>query len=166
MKKTLPFLLPLALLFIVASCTKEGPAGADGKDGNANVIVITHGPDTLSDSKLVLVQLPDSITPGMVDSSLILVYFKGSQVQACNFWYQSPGLGCGGSYQTRWVYRFEQNVVALEIRDVDGSSYSGVPQLVSAAKVVIAKGDAFFTGKKEADLSSYEAAKAYFGFKD
>lgn len=169
MKKTILFLLPLAILFTIASCTKEGPtgqAGADGQDGNANVIVITHGPDTLSDAKLIFVQLPDSINPLMIDSSLMLVYFKGSQVQACNFWYQSPGLGCGGSYQTRWVYRADQNKVALEIRDVDGSSYSGTPQLVTSTKVIIAKGNTFFTGKKEIDFSSYEAAKAYFGLKD
>lgn len=170
MKKTFLLLLPMAILFTIASCSKEGPAGpagADGQDGNANVIVITHGSDTLSTiTSTIDIGLPASVSPATIDSSLVLVYYKGVQSQGCDYWYQSPGLGCGSGYQTRWYYRPVENLVRLEIKDVDGTAFTGTDRYLTSVKVVIAKGNAFFTGKKEVDFSSYEAAKAYFGLKD
>lgn len=170
MKKIFLFLLPLAIVFTIASCSKEGPAGpagADGKDGNANVIVVTGGADTLTATDASIdVLLPASVSPGTIDSSLVLVYFKGNPNQGCNYWYQSPGLGCNSEYQTRWIYLEGINAIRMSIRNADGSIYTGTDRYVSSVKVVIAKGNAFFTGKKEIEFSSYEAAKAFFGLKD
>lgn len=162
----------MALVFFVASCTKEGaqgPAGTNGTnglDGQANVIVINHPADSLTNLHEVIIDMSGAVTPAELDSSLVLVYYMGSISQSCNNWYPSPGLGCGNGYQTRWYYSANGTAIIMSVRDQDGSNYTGPVVRLDRAKVVIAKGNSFFTGKKEIDFSDYQQVKAYFNLKD
>ena len=54
----------------------------------------------------------------------------------------------------------------MSARDADGSAYSGSVVRIDRVKVVIAKGTAFFSGKKEIDFNDYLQVKAAFGLKD
>ena len=158
--------VPLAFLLFMAACTKEGPAGPAGTNGNANVIVVNHPTDTVGSSEIIEIYLPASVTPSMIDSGLILVYYFGAVNDACEFWYPSPGLGCGGLYQTRWIYDKLTNAVTLTIRNPDGSAYTGPNRIFAKTKVVIATGTTFLTGKKDIDFSNYEEVKRYLNLKD
>jgi hypothetical protein len=72
-------LAPSALLcfVILASCSKQGPAGATGPAGNANVIVSawTNGFSGTSADWQV-----SPITQGVLDSSAVLVYFQEGNI--------------------------------------------------------------------------------------
>ncbi|MFN8321517.1 MAG: hypothetical protein U0T74_02550 [Chitinophagales bacterium] len=86
-------------LLLFAACTKEGPEGPAGKDGNMNVQVHTYtvtpsmwyvGPDylrlTLTDS---------SITQSVLDSGAIQVSVKGLYT---TLWQELPATNYYGSY--------------------------------------------------------------------
>lgn len=166
MKKLKLIAVPFALLSFMAACTKEGPAGPAGTNGNANVIVINHPLDSLNDSHSISVIMPASVTPGMVDSGLILVYYFGEVTGGCNLWYPSPGLGCGSNYQTRWYYAKQFNEVYLSIKNPDGGTYTGNTKVIAKTKVVIATGTTFLSGKKDIDFGNYEEVKRYLNLKD
>ena len=77
-------LIVLLVGFTILSCQKEGPAGADGQDGNANVKSYekTVNPNQwydLSDEWVTAYaadfQMPE-ITQKIVDEGAVLVYFK------------------------------------------------------------------------------------------
>lgn len=164
--------LPLAILLFVASCTKEGPAGpagtngTNGTNGNANVVVINHPTDSIGNSKNITINLPASVSTGTVDSGLILVYYKGLIADGCDYWYQAPGLGCGASFQTRWIYDAPTKQLILSIKNPDGSTYTGSNRTFARTKVIIAPGSTFLTGKKDIDFSNYEEVKRYLNLND
>jgi len=172
MKNLKLFVIGFALLGFIASCSKEGPTGpsgtdgTNGTDGNANVIVINHGADSLTNLRNVTIEMSDAVTPAELDSSLVLVYYQGAASQACNYWYPSPGLGCNHSYQTRWFYDPSGTDIIMSVRDADGSPYTGTIVRLDKVKVVIAKGTEFFSGKRAIDYSNYNEVKNYFNLAD
>ena len=83
-------LLPLAgmaLLFLLLSCSKQGPAGPAGTNGNANVKSVSFTNITVPTNNTYTFQIPQ-ITQAIVDSGVINVYYKGSQ--PTDTWYPLP----------------------------------------------------------------------------
>lgn len=160
---------PLAFLLFMAACTKEGPAGpagTNGTNGNANVIVVNHPLDSIGSSKSITINLPSEVSIGAADSGLILVYYKGLVSDGCGYWYPSPGLGCGASYQTRWLYNVSNKQLTMSLKNPDGSDYTGLNRTFTNTKVIIASGTTFLSGKKDIDFSNYEEVKRYLNLKD
>lgn len=167
--KKLELLLSSALVFalLFSGCKKDGetgpagPAGANGTNGNANVKLVYFGPDTLNTTTTWITHNFDStITENMIDSSLVLIYHENS-----GFWYPSPGLGLGGSYQTR-AYTYGTPSVAsltLQIYNTDGSTYTGGQQIFSRIKVIIAPADIFTGRGMKVDTRDYYSTMGYLG---
>lgn len=76
--KTIKTLMLLAAITIFGGCAKEGPAGEDGKDGNANVVstTITSTDWTFNDPSWVLSLNYPAITQDIINSGAVLVYVK------------------------------------------------------------------------------------------
>lgn len=76
--KTIKTLMLLAAITIFGGCAKEGPAGEDGKDGNANVVstTITSTDWTFNDPSWVLSLNYPAITQNIINSGAVLVYVK------------------------------------------------------------------------------------------
>jgi hypothetical protein len=77
-KKSTVFTVSALMCFVIlASCSKQGPAGATGPAGNANVIVSawTNGFSGTSADWTV-----SPITQGVLDSSAVLVYFQEGDI--------------------------------------------------------------------------------------
>ena len=146
MKKLTKILCAL-LVVLTMSCAKDGatgpqgPAGTNGTNGtngNANVTVYNFDTDFILSSGSSSKSFTLPITQTQVDESLILGFYKDN---ACGsqFWYQSAGLGCSGSYQAR-AYMSNSTANTLhffQIYDVDGSSYSGSSKTFLQYKVIV-----------------------------
>lgn len=156
----------LTIAFIFSSCKKEagpsGPAGADGKNGNANIYSIIFT-DPITSGYLFYDTLP-GINYSMIDTSLVLAYIKD---YGCGSnWYTAPGIGCNGSYSSRvFTGALSGNLtsIILELRKVDGSSDPSIAENISKLKVIVAPASSVISGKKEpVDFSDYYATCRYF----
>lgn len=162
--KTLKSTLIVCLLTIfvtIVGCTKEGPSG---KDGNANVKVFYFANDSLSNTHEFVRELP--LSPGYIDSSLVLTYYVDKELTY--YWFASPGLGAYSDYQTR--YLIERDGVStskfyLKVNSPSGGAYTSTV-LLDKVKVVVVKGSSF-TGKKDpVDYSNYKATMKYYGIEE
>ncbi len=138
MKNLTKILCALAILIAVA-CSKDGatgPAGTNGTngtDGNANVTVYNFGTDfSLTNEKTLTLT---GISQTDFDNSLRLVYFKDASCSG--FWYSVPGLGCAGNYLIRIYSSTLSTELYFNIKDPDGTSYSGVARNITDVKVFI-----------------------------
>lgn len=103
----------LVIMTFLGQACKKGDAGPKGVDGNANVIQLNYGPQTFTG--IYNFPLPDSITQGRIDSSLVLMYYVLDR-EAPTTWYPVPGLGSGGNFETRsFVYQSGSNPVKLSV---------------------------------------------------
>lgn len=86
----------LMLFVTIASCSKQGPAGATGPAGNANVIV---SPWTSGFSGTSADWSVPAITQGVVDSSAVLIYYElGNSVRQLPY-----DLSDGSGYNVNYI---------------------------------------------------------------
>ena len=94
----------LVLSALLFSCSGEdgatGPAGKNGANGNANVIVFQYDTRTTTTGNINYTFLASQ---GLVDSSIVLGYYNPS-TEAPTAWYPVPGLGSSGAYMTRCLW--------------------------------------------------------------
>lgn len=93
-----PVLLLLCMAMLMSSC-KKGDTGPAGEDGNANVRLFTYSDITFTG--VYNMQL-SGISQGMMDSSLVLIYYNPS-TEVASSWYPVPGLGSGALYDMRYL---------------------------------------------------------------
>jgi hypothetical protein len=159
MKKSLILIFVMAASLTFLHCAKEGPrgrTGADGKDGNANVItylftdsakIAWQGSyiDLFFDSVFTI---PDTIQM----TGMVLVYTK---IDGQTLWYPVPGIGLDGTYTTRmFIQDFRLGIRGL---DPDGSNYtgSGLPKF-SAIKVVLVPSTTLIQIRKSGYIGDFE----------
>jgi hypothetical protein len=157
------------LLFLLAGCAKDGavgPAGAagtNGKNGNANVIQYSFANETLGTGSSIIKTVKYPFLS--IDSALTLVYYIDA---TSSNWYQSPGLGSGAGYQTRY-YVFsglnDSTRFRVNIHNPDGSNYTGSAVTLSKLKIIIAPSGEFHK-KAPVDYSDYHATMRYYGLKE
>ncbi len=168
--KTKLIIAVMALLSVFTACKKAekgatGPAGANGANGtngNANVKLFYYGKDSITTTRTTFsFNLSDpSITQNLMDSSAVLCYHQSS-----GFWYSSPGLGWGGTYQTRvYTYNYSLPTLHFEVYNPDASAYSGSKVIISKFKIiVIPSSDYKGSRKKPVDFNNYEETMKYYG---
>jgi hypothetical protein len=159
MKNSLALMLVVLGSLTLVQCAKEGPrgrTGADGKDGNANVITYLFTDsakiawnfgqiDLIYDS---VFSIPDSIQM----TGMVMVYTK---IHNQTLWYPVPGIGLDGLYNTRmFTQDFRLGIRALNL---DGSSHNGVglPQL-SAIKVILVPASTLIQIRKSGYTGDFE----------
>lgn len=163
-----------AVIFAIA-CTKEGatgpqgpqgptgpagpagPAGPQGVPGNANVKMYKFETDfTLSSSTSSKSFALTGLTTTDANSSLIVGFYLLSDALCDNFWYNMEGLGCAGSYQSR-SYLALPSSFYIQLRDIDGTSYSGSDRHFTSAKIFVIPASTVINGRtKDPRTMSYE----------
>ena len=162
------FSLVVSIMAINSGCSKEtgptgpagpqGPTGAQGAKGNANVRQYDFGSKTVGSSNAQYT-FP-GMTAGMLDSSLVMLYYS----EGSNQWNVAGGCGPGCAYQTI-MYTDPTPYVEVYLEDPDGTSYSGADITWVKSRLVIIPANVF--GKKYPfDINDYQSVKTYFGFKD
>jgi hypothetical protein len=152
----------IAVTVLMASCKKEaGPAGTNGKDGNANVKVYLFGPKVMSSTSSGYFQyLP--LRHSQVDSVVVLAYHK-----AQDYWFSTPGLGLLNAYNSRLrldVFgTLDSTEASITISNVDGTSYTGPDVLFQNVKFVVIPASTVVGKKEDVDFSDYKATMNYFG---
>lgn len=135
MKKNLKTIAAI-MLFVVVFCIGACKKGEQGPQGNADVTMFTFENKTFT--HLLNLEIP--ISKGRVDSSLILVYYNPS-IESVSSWYTAPGIGSGGTYNTRVnLYQEQgQNKYTLSIRTLTmtGAPYAS-PVTFTKIKVIFA----------------------------
>lgn len=169
-----------ATIMLFASCAKDGdtgpagPAGqngtngtngVNGQDGNSNVKIYYFGPDTLSSTVTVKNHLlAAEVTQNMIDSSLVLLYYQSSTFP--DFWYAAQGIGPSASFQTRWYVTPGINLF-IELRDLDGTAYSGGQVILKKLKLVVAPSSAFSGNRYgQVDYNDYKATMKFLGVQE
>lgn len=157
--KQLCFTILLAATF--ASCK-----GDTGPAGNANVTVYNFGTQTTITGTFTYIVNVDQAT---VDNSLILVYYNPSN-EAATAWYQVPGLGSVGAYQTRYfIFQTSaspsQYTTTIRLLTPDGSATYTTSTTFTKAKIILAPASDIvpMVTSGRLDLSNYEAVRAYLG---
>ena len=166
--KNLKFLAIVLLIGMIAACEKEGPAGpqgangingTNGADGNANVAVYGFTTVTFTSSNYEhSFQLP--ITEETVDSSLIMPYYF-----QYGFWYPAGTVGYSGSYSTRYYLSpgTPTSLLLIQVRNTDGSSYSGSDVIWDSVRVFVIPANVFYTSlDKGVDYDHYPSVSNYF----
>lgn len=168
------FFVCSVLALTISACVKpedgaQGPAGKDGKDGNANIKSFVFF-DPIVGGTLWYDTLP-GINYQSLDSSLVLCYIKDASCSPN--WYSMPGWGCNVFYAGRF-YTYQANppfdttttMATLELLDPDGSSVSGT-YTINMLRVIVAPASSLVVGgKKEMDFSDYSATCRYLGIKE
>lgn len=159
--KNLSAILALVLVITISSCTKEGPVGPAGTNGNANVKIFTFANDSLSSTHSFDRYI--TVKKNYVDSGLVLVYYDPNN----GLWYACPGLGLNGTSQTRYYANAysDSTEIRMSIYNADGSSYNGSGLTLTRVKVIVAP--ASLVGKTSpVDFNDYKATMKYFGIKE
>lgn len=166
MKKILSALALGAVLF--ASCKKgdTGPAGPAGADGNADVTVFNYGERTFSGTSGYLMS---DISQAKMDASFILAYYNPS-TEAATSWYPMPGLGSGGTYDTRYlVYQSSTTpsvyTFSLRLMKPDGSGIYTTDVTFTKTRIFLVPASKVLAGGKmvrPVDFSDYHAVCRYY----
>lgn len=164
----------LAIVLLVASCTKEGPVGPAGKDGvngtngadgnaNVKVFLFTSG-NTFSSGIYNKSYILPGVTNNMVDSSLVLVYFTDET----DSWVPVGSTNTGRTYSTKWYYikGFGGSQTGSFYIDLDspagGTEYTGSAVTLGKVKFILAPASGFSGKKEPVDFSNYQATMRYF----
>lgn len=168
MKKISGYLCAVLLSVLFFSSCKKGDAGPAGPMGNADVKMFTFTEKTFAG---VVNYEMLGLTQGFVDSSIVLVYYTPS-VEATTSWYPCPGIGSGGSYETRYLlYKSsispEKWTVSLRVMKTDGSGPYTTPITFNRAKIIFAPASSIQAGRgTPLDLNDYNAVKNYYNLPD
>lgn len=149
---------------------KDGQNGKDGKNGNANVIELVYGSRTFTGIQAY--DFPATVTPGMIDSSIIQVYYNPS-TEVSTSWYFCPGLGSGGTYETRcFTYQSQVSptvITSLSVRLMNPNGSGSYATAVTFTKlrvlIIPASSVTTLTGKG-IDLKDYSAVRQAFQLND
>jgi hypothetical protein len=168
--KNLKLLTIILFIGIIAvSCKKEegpvgpaGPAGTNGTNGNANVTVYGFGAQTYS---VVNYEHPFTlpVSAGIADSSLIFPYYHYSV-----WWYPVGSVGYGGTYSSRYyIYpNTTSTTVQIQVRNADGSSYSGADITWDSVRVFVIPANIFkSTPAGKVNFKDYQSVSSYYGVK-
>jgi hypothetical protein len=164
MKKIAPFVIVLALA--LSSCTKEGPAGPAGQDGNANVIssntvtlsnwisLYDDGIDFTYSSTVTW----STITQDIRDRGMVMAYIKNPTTQA---WQALPYSYSGDGYSE--AFNFDINTGLVNIT-YDGYDLSGSPGASSLNGYItirlVAVPASARTANPDVDWSNYQEVSA------
>lgn len=155
----------LLLSFIACKKGDDGPQGPQGPQGNASVTMYTF--ESQSFVGLLRLYLKD-ISPGRIDSSLILVYYN-PYPEATTAWYPSPGIGSGAGpgpiYQTRfYLYQSSASPSIYELRlftsDLKGFVYPN-PVTFRKIRVIIAPAANIIPGARQSSSPPVNYADYY-----
>lgn len=145
-----------------------GAKGDKGDPGNANVRLYEFGLHTFTGA----LDLDISVSRQVVDNSMILVYYNPVP-EAVTAWFQAPGLGASGNYQTRYfIYQntASPSVYRLGIRTltVNGQSSYASPLTFRKIKVIFAEASQIFSlqASGQLDLADYQSVKEALGIRD
>ena len=155
------FVLSLWMISLL-SCTKEGPAGPKGEDGNANVKTYKYTIKTDewqgSGGNYYHEESIPEITEDIYENGDVRVYIKSNnseQYQALPYtWISNP------NYQ--YIAKYWYGVGSLKIQVVFNDPNNTVTWDFEV-KVVIIEGNAV---NKNVDYNNYESVKIYYGLKD
>ncbi|MBO9565200.1 MAG: hypothetical protein J7621_20660 [Niastella sp.] len=165
MKNSTALIAGMILAIAICSCKKgdtgpEGPKGADGINGNANVVQYTFGAQNLATTNFVTLQI--TTTKDTMDKCAWFVYLY---YQTNDRWYFLPGPGVGGATQYRLNMGYSSNKVNIYI------DKSGAGENYAQAKVVriltnnTLPGGRVAAGAKplpDIDFTDYEAVRNYY----
>ena len=142
----------------------DGTNGTNGTNGNANVKLFMFGPTTFtSTDDNEAYNFPSSVTTNMLDSSLVLYYHK-NQSGVGSMWYAIPGLGYNSLYDTRAFTLAHNRTCNIEIKNSDGSNYSGSSQTFSKVKVIVVPSSNYSGSRNSGvNFNDYEATMKHFG---
>ena len=175
MKKSILYLTLMAviIIYITASCAKEGPIGPQGIQGekgnpgsvNIKTYNITFSNSdwyflgTLgnSDARWVADFYNSEITNDVFNNGTVLMYYKSSS----GHWVSLPQTFYSGTFSYTLTYGYNNGSVFLARYDSDLNPIN--PGYLES-KIVIIPG----SGKKywDVDYNDYEAVKKYFNIKD
>lgn len=153
------YLFAFLLLSFIAC--KKGDDGPAGPQGNASVTMYTF--ESQSFVGLLRLYLKD-ISPGRIDSSLILVYYN-PVTEATTAWYPSPGAGSATMYQTRfYLYQSSASPSIYELSlltlDLKGFSYPN-PVTFRKIRVIIAPAATILPGGRQSSSPPVNYADYY-----
>jgi hypothetical protein len=169
--KNLKLLAIILVIGIIAvSCKKEegpaGPAGAagtNGTNGNANVTVygfpsVTY--TSLSANHTFI--LPISF--GMVDSSMIIPYYKTAAV-----WYAAGEIGLDVDYLTRYYLEILTSTstnLNIKMMNTDATAYTGADQIWDSVRVFVIPANIFkSTPMGKVNFNDYKSVSSYYDVK-
>lgn len=156
----------ITMSLMVSACKKDpkngaqGPAGAAGATGNANVQQYDFGSMTLNAANSYAATYSDAaITAALLDSSAIFVYYS----EGSNQWNVAGGCGPGCNYQTI-LYTDPTPYVSVYLRNAAGASYSGADVTWVKSRVIIIEANVFrmSSASGSVDYRNYESVKNYF----
>lgn len=158
MRKFLSAALLLSQLSIIVSCTKEGPQGPAGQDGNANVKSYTVGVEPYQwsgseGSYRVNINMP-AITQAIYDNGDVRVYVKASDAES----YQALPYTWPDFSITRYWYQVGS--VQLDEKFV---SQTMKPEIYSEFKIVVIEGG---LQNKNLNFNNYEEVRSYYSLED
>lgn len=168
MKNLVLIALLLSGLSLIQSCSKEegpvgpqGPTGLTGATGAAGQNGISGAIAYEFTNKVLPFNVNLPVTFASIDSSIVLVYYKDA---GANYtWYQAPGLGRAGEYQTRYFIDGTSVLgLYMSLYNPDGSTYTGNAITFSKVKLVLVP-HAMFGKKENVDYSDYKATMKYYG---
>jgi hypothetical protein len=153
----------LVLSALMFSCSGEdgatGPAGADGTDGNANVIVFHFGSRTSTGT----VYYPYNITQEVMEQSLVLGYYNPAAIGDTTTYYPVPGLGPWANYMTRcYTYKSgaTQYTYQLSLMTPNGGADYTTSTVISRFKLIVCPASVI-NSRGSIDLTDYNAVREY-----
>jgi len=163
----------LLLSAFIFSCSGEdgatGPAGKNGADGNANVVVFQYDTRTTTTGNINYTFLASQ---GLVDSSLVLAYYNPS-TEALTAWYPVPGLGSGANYMTRsmWYQTIADPstyTYRVFLLTPSGSATYTTSTTFTKFKIILVPASAItpLTSRGLLNLSDYDAVKDYLNLSE
>ncbi len=133
-----------------------GATGTAGATGNANVILITYGSRTYTNTELNYNLT--NVTPAQAIGSAIYCYVKSA---SNSYWYSLPGFTAGGTYQYRHWLNPTGAVPVFVVNRITSGIGSDV---FTETKIVLIPANDLRTGRKAAiDYTDYNAVKAHYG---
>lgn len=165
MKSKLLFaLVLLSTLFLFTRCTKEGPEGPAGKDGNANVksstVTFSNWTWDSGNSYMYVDFTWSAITSSIVNSGALLIY-----VNTTSGWAQLPRtIYPSASYSES--QRFTYNVGSFRIIVQDSDFLQPTPALGTWTIKVVAIEASARKANPDLDWSNYNDVKERFNLTD
>ena len=132
--KTLKLLAVILFVgFIAISCKKEGPAGKNGTNGNANVQVFGYSTHLFNwDNGYSVSYSPAGLSSESIFSSVIYIYYT----ELPGIWHVANGLGPNGDYATiQYMVGGVAPYVSVYLMTPEGNFYSGTDVTWDSARV-------------------------------
>jgi hypothetical protein len=168
MKKLKLLAMVLLIGIVVVSCKKEtgpaGPAGTNGKDGNANVTMYVYGAQTFTSANGYIASFtPAGLSTSMIETSMMISYYKPTGPYP---WYTVGGIGSNYEYQTRMLTYTGPTRIDIRLNNPDGTAYTGIDQAWDSVRIFVVPASVIkIANKQKVDLNDYATAKNYLSNK-